>query len=149
MRTALSAYSEVSSAGKVGSPMLIVIAPADGRVIDTVPAHTPASVRDAVDRLRDNSVLWRSLGVVGRVHWLYSFRNWLQDNRSGLTTLLSLETGKPEIEADAELALTLEALDHYRTNAAEFLGGRMPQASLRPGTAMQLGGRRLRAESGR
>ncbi|WP_330179534.1 aldehyde dehydrogenase family protein [Nocardia sp. NBC_01503] len=138
MRTALIAYSEVPSAGKVGPPMLIVIAPADGRVVDTIPAHTPEAVRDTVDRLRDNSVLWRSLGVVGRIHWLYTFRNWLQDNRSGLAALLGLETGKPEAEADAELALTLEALDHYRTHAAEFLGGRMPQAAMRPGAAMQL-----------
>ncbi|MEV6066072.1 aldehyde dehydrogenase family protein [Nocardia sp. NPDC052001] len=138
MRTALSAYSEVPSAGKVGPPMLIVIAPADGRVIDTVPAHTPDQVRDTVERLRDNSVLWRSLGVVGRIHWLYRFRNWLQENRSGLVSLLSLETGKPETETEAELALTIEALDHYRTNAADFLGGKLPQAAMRPGAAMQL-----------
>ncbi|MET9486727.1 aldehyde dehydrogenase family protein [Nocardia sp. NPDC006630] len=143
MRTAQNTYfaespRQVPSSGKVGPPMLIVIAPADGRVIDTVPADTPDQVRDAVERLRDNSVLWRSLGVVGRVHWLNMLRNWLLDNHDGLVLLLGLETGKSETEAETEFALTIDALDHYRANAADFLGGKLPQAPMRPGAIMQL-----------
>ncbi|MFE2954935.1 aldehyde dehydrogenase family protein [Nocardia tengchongensis] len=47
----------------------------------------------AVDRLRDNAAGWHSLGVVGRIHWLRVFRNWLQANRTDLVALLGAETG--------------------------------------------------------
>lgn len=137
MRTALTSDMKVQDAGKVLPQMLTVIAPADGRVVDIIATDSPDQVRDTVERLRDNSALWRSLGVVGRVHWLTCFRNWLQDNRDGLIALLGLETGKTEAEAEAELVIALDALDHYRTHAAEFLGGRHPQIARRPGAAVQ------------
>ncbi|MFD6354110.1 aldehyde dehydrogenase family protein [Nocardia tengchongensis] len=130
--------SQVPDAGKVRPPMLTVIAPADGRVVDTIAAETPDRVRTAVDRLRDNAAGWHSLGVVGRIHWLRVFRNWLQDNRTDLVALLGAETGKTEAEADAEFGLALDTLDHYRAHGADFLGGRHPQVALRPGAAMQL-----------
>ncbi|AYF76920.1 aldehyde dehydrogenase family protein [Nocardia yunnanensis] len=138
MRTAQHSSSQVPDARKVRPPMLTVIAPADGRVVDTVATETPAAVRAIVERLRDNAALWHSLGVVGRIHWLTAFRNWLLDNRDALTTLLATETGKTLSEADAEFGLALDALDHYRAHGAEFLGGRHPQVALRPGAAMQL-----------
>ncbi|UFS97126.1 aldehyde dehydrogenase family protein [Nocardia huaxiensis] len=135
---AVRSTHQVPDAGKVRTPMLTVIAPADGRVIDTLPPDTPERVLDTVDRLRSNTDLWRSLGVVGRVHWLTTFRNWLLDNRNGLVRLLAAETGKPESDAEAEFELAIDTLDHYRTHAADFLGGRYPQLSLRPAAAMQL-----------
>ncbi|MFE3193225.1 aldehyde dehydrogenase family protein [Nocardia sp. NPDC059240] len=138
MRTAQSSDAQVPDAGKVRPPMLTVIAPADGRVVDTIATETPAVVRATVERLRDNAALWHSLGVVGRIHWLTVFRNWLLDNRDALVALLGLETGKTESEADAEFGLALDALDHYRAHGAEYLGGRHPQVALRPGAAMQL-----------
>ncbi|MFE3798314.1 aldehyde dehydrogenase family protein [Nocardia tengchongensis] len=94
--------SQVPDAGKVRPPMLTVIAPADGRVVDTIAAETPDRVRTAVDRLRDNAAGWHSLGVVGRIHWLRVFRNWLQDSRTDLVALLGAETGKTEAEAEAK-----------------------------------------------
>lgn len=118
--------------------MLTVIAPADGRVVDTIATDTPDGVHATVYRLRDNAALWHSLGVVGRIHWLTLFRNWLLDNRDALVALLGAETGKTGSEADAEFGLALDALDHYRAHGAEFLGGRHPQVALRPGAAMQL-----------
>ncbi|MFI1916827.1 aldehyde dehydrogenase family protein [Nocardia sp. NPDC020380] len=138
MRSAQYTQTQVPDAGKVRPPMLTVIAPADGRVVDTIPTDTPEQVRATVERLRDHSELWRSLGVVGRIHWLTTFRNWLLDNRDEVTALLALETGKPESEAETEFDLAVDAVDHYRTQGAEFLGGRHPQVSLRPSAAMQL-----------
>ncbi|WP_369639491.1 aldehyde dehydrogenase family protein [Nocardia sp. JMUB6875] len=138
MRTAQHPQSQVPDAGKVRPPMLTVIAPADGRVVDTIATASPVEVRAAVARLRESAALWHSLGVVGRIHWLTLFRNWLLDNRDGVVRLLGTETGKTESEADAEFGLALDALDHYRAHGAEFLGGRHPQVALRPGAAMQL-----------
>ncbi|MBL1079651.1 aldehyde dehydrogenase family protein [Nocardia sp. 2] len=138
MHTVRAPHVRVPDAGKVRPPMLTVIAPADGHVIDTIPTDSPERVRDAVERLRGNSELWRSLGVVGRVHWLTMFRNWLLDNRDTVVSLLGWETGKPESETEAEFALAVDTLDHYRAQAADFLGGRYPQLSLRPSAAMQL-----------
>lgn len=138
MRTAHNTHTQVPDAGKVRPPMLTVIAPADGRVIDTVPTDPPERVLATVERLRGNAELWHSLGVVGRIHWLTLFRNWLLDNRDTVAALLAAETGKPATEADAEFGLALDTLDHYCAHGAEFLGGRHPQVALRPGAAMQL-----------
>ncbi|WNJ56884.1 aldehyde dehydrogenase family protein [Nocardia seriolae] len=138
MRTAQDSHHQVPDAGKGRPPMLTVIAPADGRVVDTIATDTPDGVHATVYRLRDNAALWHSLGVVGRIHWLTLFRNWLLDNRDALVALLGAETGKTGSEADAEFGLALDALDHYRAHGAEFLGGRHPQVALRPGAAMQL-----------
>ncbi|MFC9999561.1 aldehyde dehydrogenase family protein [Nocardia sp. NPDC127526] len=138
MRTALSTQMQVPDSGKVRPPMLTVIAPVDGRVIDAIPTDDPDQVRTTVDRLRDNGALWRSLGVVGRIHWLTLFRNWLLDSRDELVALLGLETGKSESESEAEFALALEALDHYRAHGADFLGGHHPQVAVRPTASMQL-----------
>ncbi|MGV9410041.1 aldehyde dehydrogenase family protein [Nocardia sp. NPDC003693] len=137
MRTAQRTHSKVQDAGKVLPPMLTVIAPADGRVVDIIATESPDQVRDTVERLRDRSALWRSLGVVGRVNWLGAFRNWMRDNRDGLTTLLALETGKTAAEAGAEVSLALQALDHHRSHAAEFLRGGHPQHAARPGAGTQ------------
>ncbi|MEU1429772.1 aldehyde dehydrogenase family protein [Nocardia sp. NPDC005746] len=126
MRTTRYPPYRVPDAGKVRPLMLTVIAPADGRVVDTIAAETPDRVRAAVERLRDHAVLWHSLGVVGRVHWLTVFRNWLLDNRTDLVALLGRETGKTATEADAEFGLAVDTLDHYRAHGAEFLGGRHP-----------------------
>ncbi|MGW4352315.1 aldehyde dehydrogenase family protein [Nocardia sp. NPDC004582] len=138
MRTARYTPSRAPDAGKVRPLMLTVFAPADGRIVDTIAAETPERVRLAVERLRDHAVLWHSLGVVGRIHWLTVFRNWLLDNRTDLVALLGRETGKTEAEADAEFGLALDTFDHYRAHGADFLGGRHPQVALRPGAAMQL-----------
>ncbi|WP_067700189.1 aldehyde dehydrogenase family protein [Nocardia jejuensis] len=138
MRTALVTQTQVPEAGKARPPMLTVIAPADGHVIDTISTKSPEQVRERVDRLRDNGALWRSLGVVGRVHWLTQFRNWLLDNRDPIAGLLRRETGKTESEADAEFALAVEALDYHRAHAAGFLGSRHAQDFVRPTTTLRV-----------
>ncbi|WP_067707397.1 aldehyde dehydrogenase family protein [Nocardia yamanashiensis] len=138
MRSAQLSQTRDSDSGKVHPPMLTVIAPADGRVLDTIATDSPAQVHRTVERLRDNGALWRSLGVVGRVHWIGAFRNWLLDNRDSIIDLLGRETGKAESETEAEFLLALEAVDHFRTHAAEFLGGRQLPESPRPGASVQL-----------
>lgn len=137
MRTTRYPPYRVPDAGKVRPLMLTVIAPADDRDVDTIAAETPDRVRAAVERLRDHAVLRHSLGVVGRVHRLTVFRNWLLDNRTDLVALPGRETGKTETEADAEFGLAVDTLDHYRAHGAEFLGGRHPQVAIRPGAAIQ------------
>ncbi|MBF6332872.1 aldehyde dehydrogenase family protein [Nocardia transvalensis] len=106
---------------------ITVAAPADGTVLGTLPMHSPDRVRAVVACLRETQLHWRSLGVVGRVHWMTRFRDWLLDNRDVLVELLAAETGKSVSDAVREFRLAIDAIDYHRTRGADFLGGQRPR----------------------
>ncbi|MFF3571570.1 aldehyde dehydrogenase family protein [Nocardia jiangxiensis] len=112
-------------------------APADGRILGTLPMHTPDRVHANVARLREAQSEWRAMGVVGRAHWLTTFRDWLLDNEDPIAGLLAAETGRSATAAHREFRLSIDALDYHRTRGADFLtpprtrGGRVPGTALR------------------
>ncbi|MCM6776428.1 aldehyde dehydrogenase family protein [Nocardia sp. CDC159] len=117
---------------------ITVTAPADGRLLGTVPTDTAAAVYTLVDRLRADQWQWRSLGVVGRVHWMTRFRDWLLDNRDSLVELLADETGKSVSAAVREFRLGMDALDYYRTHGAVFLDMQRSRPQGVPNVALPL-----------
>ncbi|WP_019930338.1 aldehyde dehydrogenase family protein [Nocardia sp. BMG111209] len=107
----------------VRNAWITVSAPADGRVLGTLPMHSPERVRALVTDLRAAQIDWRSTGVVGRTRWITQFRDWLSANRQRLVDLFAAETGKSVAAAMREFRLCLDALDYHRTHGAEFLLG--------------------------
>ncbi|WP_169816154.1 aldehyde dehydrogenase family protein [Nocardia miyunensis] len=113
-------------------------APADGRILGTLPMHTPDLVRANVDRLREAQSQWRAMGVVGRVHWLTTFRDWLLDNEDPIAALLAAETGRSAAAAHREFRLGIDALDYHRTRGADFLTPPHTRTGRTPDTALCL-----------
>ncbi|MQY29423.1 aldehyde dehydrogenase family protein [Nocardia aurantia] len=107
----------------VRNAWITVSAPGDGRVLGTLPMHTPERVRTLVTGLRAAQIDWRGMGVVGRTRWVTQFRDWLAANRQRLVDLFAAETGKSVAAAMREFRLCLDALDYHRTHGAEFLHG--------------------------
>lgn len=118
---------------------ITVTAPADGRILGTLPRHAPDRVHAIIAHLREAQSRWRAMGVVGRVHWLTTFRDWLLDNEDPIAALLAAETGRSATAAHREFRLGIDVLDYHRTRGADFLTPPRTRTGRVPGTALRLG----------
>jgi len=89
------------------------IAPATGTRLGAVPVADPDAVRTAVGRARLAQVGWAKLSVRERAAALLVFRDLLVAEGPDLAALLSLECGKPEMEAYMSEVFTLADLTTY------------------------------------
>jgi acyl-CoA reductase-like NAD-dependent aldehyde dehydrogenase len=104
------------------SATIEVRSPADGRVVGTVPDHTPAEVHDVAARLRAAQPAWAALGFAGRRHWIERFRDWLLDHEDELHRLVQDETGKTWGDlALGEVAAAVDVLNYYASRSERFL----------------------------
>ncbi|WP_081592319.1 aldehyde dehydrogenase family protein [Nocardia otitidiscaviarum] len=117
---------------------ITVYSPDDGRPVGTVWVDSPEQVNTAVNRLRAAQIPWRAMGVIGRLHWLTQFREWLLDSDDAITDLLASETGKSVSAARREFDLAVEAIDYHRSHGAEFLGVQRPRAHSMPTLGVHL-----------
>lgn len=97
-----------------------VIAPATGKVIDSVPKATAEDVTRAVDAAVKGQKLWETFPVHERATVLYKFLHLVDANKEDLAKTLSAENGKPITEARAEIGNIkigfsgfIEAAKHY------------------------------------
>ncbi|MDR1422977.1 MAG: aldehyde dehydrogenase family protein, partial [Coriobacteriales bacterium] len=81
-----------------------VINPANGKVLDTVPAATESDVRMAVRAAVAGQKQWAKVPIHERGDILLRFLELVEDNRERLAQTLSQETGKPITEARGEIA---------------------------------------------
>jgi succinate-semialdehyde dehydrogenase/glutarate-semialdehyde dehydrogenase len=88
-------------------------APATGAVFAHVPVDDAANVQAAVDRARAAQPAWAALSVRERARVLMRFRDLTRERGSALTELLSLECGKPVMEAYMAEVFTLLDLTTY------------------------------------
>lgn len=79
--------------------------PVNGEVIATYPQNTASEVTVAVTAARTASVDWQNLGFKGRRKVLLKWSEYLLEHVDELTSIVSLETGKPVSDAKLEAAL--------------------------------------------
>jgi acyl-CoA reductase-like NAD-dependent aldehyde dehydrogenase len=103
---------------------IAVHCPADGRVVGTVADTGAAAVADACRQLRSAQPAWEELGVAVRRDHLLRWLNWLLDNEHALLTLLQSETGKSWADASVEMAVAVDVINYFTTNAEAFLAER-------------------------
>ena len=106
------------------------LSPATGEVIATLPVHTEAEVREAVQRARKASQWWQGLGFEGRKQRLLAFAGVLTRRRQELLTLVSRENGKPEVDAFIEHVLALEHLAWAAKHAQKIMKPRKVSGSM-------------------
>ena len=98
--------------------------PATGEVIETFPVMGESEVRAVVDQARKAARTWAELGPAGRRGPLLRWAAGLARAEDELVELIHAETGKPEIDAQIELLLTLEHIRWAARNAPRVLGTR-------------------------
>ncbi len=99
MKMVISGKAVNASDGKV----IEVTNPATGAVIDTVPSATAEDVREAVALAKKAQKLWAKVPVYERVEIMMKFLELVELNKEDLARTLSDETGKPIVEARAEI----------------------------------------------
>ena len=99
MKMVINGKEACSSDGKV----IEVTNPATGAVIDTVPAATCEDVDRAVTCAKAAQKEWAKVPVYKRAEIMKKFLVLVEENKEALAQTLSAETGKPIVEARAEI----------------------------------------------
>ena len=108
--------------------------PATGQVIDTVPAAAKADVDLAVEEAKKAQKIWAKVPVSEKVDIMYRFLELVEAGKEDLAQTLSAETGKPIVEARAEIGNIPIAFKAFCERAKHLYGETIP-AGLEPGQA--------------
>lgn len=95
---------------------------ASGRVVSQIPATPPEFAARLMSIGRDAQKSWGAKSVRERCQYLRKIRDAIYEHRDEVTDAISLETGKPHVEAVfAELILALDTADFLARQAPEWL----------------------------
>ncbi len=109
--------STVPAAGFVAS-----IDAASGQIVEQIPATAPETVPGLMAGAREAQKSWAGKSVRQRCTYLRKIRDAIYVHRQEVTAAISLETGKPHVEAVfAELLLALDSADFLARQAPERL----------------------------
>ncbi len=101
--------------------MLEVVRPADGISLGSIPVASSQEVREAVDGARRVQDGWGSLEAKDRARRLADLQDVLRARSEEVADIIVAETGKPRVEALAEVVVCLETIRHYRRTAPRTL----------------------------
>lgn len=106
-----------------------VIAPATGKVVDSVPKATAEDIDKAVTAAVKGQKEWEKFSITERADVLYKFVDIVEENKESLAQILSAENGKPITEARAEIGNIKIAFRAFAEHAKHYYGSIIP-----PGT---------------
>jgi succinate-semialdehyde dehydrogenase/glutarate-semialdehyde dehydrogenase len=101
--------------------VLEVRRPSDGSVLGRVPVQGPAEVAEAVARARRIQAEWAAFPTEDRIRRMRALLPALAEAREEIAETIRAETGKPELEAYAEVAVIADLLRHYVATARAVL----------------------------
>ena len=106
--------------------------PATGEILREFEPATEAEVNSAVARAHAAQSAWCGLGVQQRISILNDFRRLLHDRKSEIARSITIESGKPQVEALlTEVLVVLDAARFYAENSYAFLRDQtVPHANL-------------------
>lgn len=103
-----------------------VINPATGAVVDTIPSATKEDVDLAVQKALEGQKVWAKVPVYQKVEIMYRFIELVEKNKEDLAQTLSAETGKPIVEARAEIGNIPIAFKAFSEKAKHLYGETIP-----------------------
>lgn len=103
-----------------------VINPATGEVVDTIPAATEEDVKQAVEKAVVAQKIWADVPVYQKAEIMYKFLDIVEENKEDLAQTLSAETGKPIVEARAEIGNIPIAFKAFSEKAKHLYGETIP-----------------------
>ena len=103
-----------------------VINPATGAVVDTIPSATKEDVDLAVEKAKAAQKIWKDVPVYEKVEIMYKFLELVEERKEDLAQTLSAETGKPIVEARAEIGNIPIAFKAFSERAKHLYGETIP-----------------------
>jgi acyl-CoA reductase-like NAD-dependent aldehyde dehydrogenase len=114
--------SDQSAAASHAAGFVSSIDAASGQIVEQIPATAPESLPQLMARAREAQKSWAANSVRQRCSYLRKIRDAIYEHRKEVTAAISLETGKPHVEAVfAELLLALDSADFLARQAPEWL----------------------------
>src|SRR5271169_6591464 len=121
-QTQASAVAPNSAAASTSEGFVASIDAASGRVVSQIPATSPEAVPRLMGQAREAQKSWAAKSLRERCTYLRKIRDAIYERREEVTNAISLETGKPHVEAVfAELMLALDSADFLARQAPEWL----------------------------
>ncbi len=121
-QTQTSTIAPDSAAGSSSPGFVASIDAASGRVVSQIPATSPEAVPRLMAQAREAQKSWAAKSLRERCSYLRKIRDAIYGRRDEVTNAISLETGKPHVEAVfAELMLALDSADFLARQAPEWL----------------------------
>ena len=122
MKMIIDGKAADASDGKV----IEVTNPANGKVLDTVPAATESDVKLAVEKALAGQKIWAKVPLHEKGDILMKFVALVEENKEKLARTLSDETGKPITEARGEIANIPIAFKAFVERAKHLYGEVIP-----------------------
>jgi succinate-semialdehyde dehydrogenase/glutarate-semialdehyde dehydrogenase len=97
------------------------INPATGATVARFDGHTPTQVNNMLIRAVHAQDAWKRKPVAERVGLLTSLATVLRQEKANYAALITLEMGKPIVEAEAEIEKCAWTCDFYAAHAEKFL----------------------------
>ena len=97
------------------------INPATGEVIQDYPGHSDQEVQDILDRAQSAFQSWRNTDFPHRATLMKKAAGVLESNKARYAKLMSLEMGKPIIQAAGEVDKCTWVCNYYADNAESML----------------------------
>jgi succinate-semialdehyde dehydrogenase/glutarate-semialdehyde dehydrogenase len=104
--------------------MFIATNPTTGEELHQYPLHTDAEVTAKVDESRAAFKQWRKTSFAERAALLKQIAQLMRDDVERLARLMTVEMGKPIIEARAEVQKAASCAEHYAEQAQGYLAPR-------------------------
>jgi succinate-semialdehyde dehydrogenase/glutarate-semialdehyde dehydrogenase len=105
-----------------GRDLFPVVDPARGETIAEVPMATPADLDEALDAAAKGFVLWRATPVEQRAAVLKKAAALMRERADAIAHLLTLEQGKPLVEARSEVVGSAQLFDWAAEEASRIYG---------------------------
>lgn len=102
-------------------PKLNSVNPATGEILGAVKIATKAEIEETVKIARQGFKKWREVPLKKRAAILLKVSQNLQKQAKELGKLISQEMGKPLVEAEGEVALTIDYLNFYAKEGEKYL----------------------------
>ena len=97
------------------------INPATGEVIQDYPGHSDQEVQDILDRAQSAFQSWRNTDFPHRATLMKKAAGVLESNKARYAKLMSLEMGKPIIQAAGEVDKCTWVCNYYADNGESML----------------------------
>ena len=99
-----------------------VLSPVSERPLGDVPVATTADAQAAIDAAEQGLAAWRALGNFARADALHRIADAMAARREEAARTISLETGKPLVQAEREWALSVDQFRWYAEEARRITG---------------------------
>lgn len=97
------------------------INPFNGEVVGTYMAHTKEETAKMLENAQDAFQSWKKVSIKDRAKVVVRAGEILRENVEEYARMISLEMGKPIVEARTEVTKCAWVCDYYAENASEFL----------------------------